>query len=64
MILGVTYDEVDLPDWVFWLVLGWVIGRLMVDVVLTAHRYLSKCCSRGKGTNRVFFLEINFYFAN
>ena len=53
MVLGVTFDEVDLPEWIFWLVLGWVIARVMVDVVPTADRYISKCGNSGKGRHYV-----------
>ena len=57
MVLGVTFDEVDLPEWIFWLVLSWVIARVMVDVFLTADRYISKCGNSSKGRHYVFLAQ-------
>ena len=47
MVIGVTYDEADVPGWMLWLILGWAIARLLIDVVLTAYRYLSNYCTSG-----------------
>ena len=60
IVIGVTYDEVDVPGWVLWLILGWAIARLLIDVVLTAYRYLSNYCTSGNvQTMNEFFVYLH-----
>ena len=57
MVIGVTYDEVDVPGWMLWVMLGWAIARLLIDVVLTAYRHLSNYCTAGNVQTMKDFLQ-------
>ncbi len=44
MIFGVNFEIMQLQHWIFYVLLAWVIARLLVGIVLTIHRYFAHTC--------------------